>query len=81
MTTISKKMQNWAIEVLDLGFDRFKAGDPSPFILLLDVSGKQDFILLKSLGGGGGSRLMEVGREIIRDLNSGGSTGWCGTGI
>jgi len=71
MASINKKLQQWALKALDLGFGCFNDGDHAPFILLLDETGKQHLIDLKSASGVIDSKLIESGRDIIHGFESG----------
>lgn len=71
MARISKKLQTWAFEALDLGFDCFSDGDHAPFVLLHDETGQRHLIDLKNASGVIDSSLLEGGRKIISGFDSG----------
>jgi hypothetical protein len=71
MAPINKKLQQWALEAIDLGFACFSDGDHAPFILLVDEAGKRILIRLQSASGVIDSKLVEEGRRIIHGLESG----------
>jgi hypothetical protein len=79
-TQMSPGLEAWGRKALDLGLKWFGGGNLTPFILVDDVSGKENLIDLQTASGVVGPELMEVGRAIIRDLESGQfyALGWDG---
>jgi hypothetical protein len=71
MASISKKLQCWAFEALDLGFACFSDGDHSPFVLLVDRTGERHLISIESMSGVIDAELVQSGRQIIQGFGSG----------
>ena len=71
MAYIGKKLQKWAIQSLELGFDCFDEGDHAPFVLVADGAGQERLINLENFSGSVDDNLVDRGREIIQAVDDG----------
>lgn len=71
MVKVSRKLAIWADEALSVGFGSFNDGDHTPFVLLVEASGKRHLINLQSASGAISEELLHSGRQLIQQFAGG----------
>lgn len=65
MPQISSRLEQWAIEALELGFERFSAGDHQPFIVAVDEDAEHHLVEVRSTSGQVDADLIALARELV----------------